>query len=153
MQNKIKRLIWVDALRGLLILLVVIGHSLQFGDYENRICWNIIYSFHMAAFFVVSGYVNYKESYQLLSLKKKVTQLLLPFVVWTVLTILLQGWDWHCLLNVILRPDRSYWFLYVLFVIVSIFTIVKSINSTLTVTPSSEWNSNLSIFVTVSVLG
>lgn len=132
MQNKIKRLIWVDALRGLLILLVVIGHSLQFGDYENRICWNIIYSFHMAAFFVVSGYVNYKESYQLLSLKKKVTQLLLPFVVWTVLTILLQGWDWHCLLNVILRPDRSYWFLYVLFVIVSIFTIVKSINSTLT---------------------
>ena len=48
------RLLWADALRGLLILIVVLGHSLQHGDYENRISWNIIYSFHMAAFFVVS---------------------------------------------------------------------------------------------------
>lgn len=53
-----KRLLWADALRGLLILSVALGHSLQFGDYNNRLSWNIIYSFHMAAFFVVSGYVS-----------------------------------------------------------------------------------------------
>ena len=59
--DKVKRLIWVDALRGLLILLVVLGHSLQFGDFHNRLSWNIIYSFHMAAFFVLSGYVTCKN--------------------------------------------------------------------------------------------
>ena len=63
-----KRLIWADALRGVLILLVVLGHSLQHEDFENRIAWNIIYSFHMAAFFVILGYVGYKKEYAIIVL-------------------------------------------------------------------------------------
>ena len=88
-----KRLIWADALRGLLILLVVLGHSLQHGDYENRISWNIIYSFHMATFFVISGYVGYKEEYTISSLWGKGQQLLLPFVAWTVVEAFISGGD------------------------------------------------------------
>lgn len=130
-----QRLTWADALRGLLILLVVIGHSLQFGDYENRMSWNIIYSFHMAAFFVVSGYVSYKEQYKYSSLKQKSFQLLLPFAVWTIIPILLSGRGFNGIFNVIMRPDKSYWFIYVLFVIIAIFTIVqqKSPNSKLNI--------------------
>lgn len=116
-----KRLIWADALRGLLILLVVLGHSLQHGDYENRISWNIIYSFHMATFFVISGYVGYKEEYTISSLWGKGQQLLLPFVAWTVVEAFISGGDVSMLITAILKPDSSYWFIYVLFVILFLF--------------------------------
>jgi fucose 4-O-acetylase-like acetyltransferase len=121
-----ERIVWADALRGLLILLVVLGHSLQFGDFENRLCWNIIYSFHMAAFFVVSGYVSYKDNYKLSSLKHKAQQLLLPFVSWSILMVLIKDYDWNFLVNVIMKPDGSYWFIYVLFMIIGLFTLIQA---------------------------
>lgn len=124
-----KRLLWADALRGLLILSVALGHSLQFGDYNNRLSWNIIYSFHMAAFFVVSGYVSYKEDYKLSSLKWKAKQLLLPFIAWTIL----EGASLTRLYNVILKPDRSFWFLFVMFFIIALFIVIHNI------TPKKEW--------------
>lgn len=56
--NKIKesvvRLEWMDILRGLLILSVVIGHAT--GAFNRY-----IYQFHMGAFFVVSGYTANPE--------------------------------------------------------------------------------------------
>ncbi len=57
-----KRLIWVDALKGLLILLVILGHAIQKelgADCEQSRLWNIIYSFHMPAFMAVSGWLVY----------------------------------------------------------------------------------------------
>ena len=121
------RLLWADALRGLLILIVVLGHSLQHGDYENRISWNIIYSFHMAAFFVVSGYVGYKESYKTSSLIGKARQLLLPFLAWSILETILYDAGPSRIIKVFLDPDSSYWFVYVLFVILSLFILLMSI--------------------------
>lgn len=118
------RIIWADALRGLLILIVVLGHSLQHGDYENRLSWNIIYSFHMAAFFVVSGYVGYKEHYKTSSLIDKARQLLLPFLSWTVLETMINGSGFSRIVNVFLDPDSSYWFVYVLYVILSLFIFI-----------------------------
>lgn len=55
------RIIWVDSLKGWLILLVILGHAIQstFGVecYNNHI-WNLIYSFHMPAFMAVSGWLT-----------------------------------------------------------------------------------------------
>ena len=54
------RLLWADALKGWLIVLVVLGHAIQntLGDScATNHLWNIIYSFHMPAFMAVSGYV------------------------------------------------------------------------------------------------
>lgn len=121
-----KRLFWADALRGLLIIIVVLGHSLQHGDYENRLSWNIIYSFHMAAFFVISGYVGYKESYNISSLIGKTRQLLLPFISWTIVETIINETDFSRLGSVLLHPDTSYWFVYVLFIILSIFMLIMS---------------------------
>lgn len=60
MNMKKKRLVWVDSLKGLLMLLVIVGHVLQKllsdGCYENH-GWNYIYSFHMPAFMAVSGWL------------------------------------------------------------------------------------------------
>ena len=57
-----KRLKWADSLKGVLIVLVVLGHSIQQslldGCYTNHL-WNVIYSFHMPAFMAISGYVAY----------------------------------------------------------------------------------------------
>ena len=58
-----ERCIWVDNLKGFLIILVVAGHVLQSAIdahiqsvfMESIFLW--IYSFHMPLFFCVSGYV------------------------------------------------------------------------------------------------
>lgn len=46
----------IDAIKGLLISLVVIGHILL-GSLGDNIIRYLIYSFHMPAFFFVSGYL------------------------------------------------------------------------------------------------
>ena len=57
------RKVWIDSLKGILILLVVLGHSIQNtlkeGCYDNY-WWNLIYSFHMPAFMAISGYLQYR---------------------------------------------------------------------------------------------
>lgn len=59
-----ERLIWLDSLKGWLILIVVFGHAIQYClpdvACENNYCWNLIYSFHMPAFIAASGFVNYR---------------------------------------------------------------------------------------------
>lgn len=61
--EKTKRLIWADALKGYLILTVILGHAIQYclpdGLCEVNYWWKLIYSFHMAAFIAISGFVNY----------------------------------------------------------------------------------------------
>ena len=63
-----KRLIWADSLKGILIVLVVFGHAIQYtvggGCYTNHL-WNEIYSFHMPAFMAVSGYFAYRGGGQI----------------------------------------------------------------------------------------
>lgn len=72
-----KRIEWIDVAKGLLIFLVILGHS----DIHN-ITATIINSFHMAAFFVLSG-ITYKS--ERLTLKelliKKFRTLLVPYFI------------------------------------------------------------------------
>lgn len=111
------RLIWADALKGLLIILVVLGHAVQYvvGEVD---CGNhlfaYIYSFHMPAFFAVSGWFAGEASYE--KIVRRIHQLLIPYVLWALLFFL-----WHNNLTVntlwlmVIKPDSSYWFLWVLF--------------------------------------
>lgn len=70
-----KRIEYIDSIRGLAIFLVVMGHAIawNYGDWQ-QICvfspsqpksywvggvvWQVIYSFHMALFFMVSGFLS-----------------------------------------------------------------------------------------------
>ena len=57
------RLVWADRLKGILIVLVVLGHAIQ--QTMNEACfdnhlWNYIYSFHMPAFMAISGFLSYR---------------------------------------------------------------------------------------------
>ena len=56
-----------DSLKGVLIILVVLGHWLEYGfaHETNRIIFNYIYLFHMLLFILISGY------FSLVHLKRK----------------------------------------------------------------------------------
>ena len=50
--RKPQRIQWIDIAKGISIFLVIIGHTAPFGILER----NIIFSFHMPLFFILSGY-------------------------------------------------------------------------------------------------
>lgn len=57
-----KRILWADALKGWLMILVILGHVIQFllkDACDDSHLWNYIYSFHMPAFMAVSGWLSY----------------------------------------------------------------------------------------------
>lgn len=128
-----KRLLWADALKGVLILLVVLGHSIQntIGDdcYTNHM-WNFIYSFHMPAFMAVSGYLSFRVKDKVGGAKlystiwRRFKQLVIPFVLWTVFLLLYNNsFTIESIVEYILYPDKGLWFLWVLFIINVIFVI------------------------------
>lgn len=57
---------FIDYLKGIAILLVLVGHCVQYGsgaaffenaDYLDNIIMKVIYSFHMPLFIAISGYL------------------------------------------------------------------------------------------------
>ena len=54
--------VWCDSAKGIVILLMIIGHMPNYIPHAVR---EIIYSFHMPFFFIISGYWYKKGKYQL----------------------------------------------------------------------------------------
>ncbi len=67
------RLFYLDFLKGFAILLVILGHVIQYNinDPYNNIVFRYIYAFHMPLFMFISGFVSYKEKSKLKYIKKK----------------------------------------------------------------------------------
>ena len=100
------------------ILLVILGHCLQTGDWYNGYVWNLIYSFHMALFMAVSGFVSYRESLVWTTVKKRALELLLPFFTWSLAVAFILGNGVSTFVKMLRYPDCSLWFLWVLFFII-----------------------------------
>ena len=119
------RLLWLDNLKGCLILIVVLGHTILFtsGNGDSNIAYRYICSFWMAVFMFTSGFACYRPSLKLSSIKKRFLQLIIPFIAWSfVLCVINQ--DSH-LEHLLLYPTHSVWFLWALFFI---YTIVLCCN-------------------------
>lgn len=116
-----ERLVWIDALKGWLMILVVIGHAIQteLGVHcEDSHLWNLIYSFHMLAFMAVSGWLFYqkpipknvvdqphRKSY-IGTCSRRCSQLIIPYLVWSLLVFLLRGqYSINCFLNIVYMSD------------------------------------------------
>ena len=72
-QSRAERLSWLDVLKGIGIILVVIGHI-----YSNQTIFNWLYSFHMPLFFLSAGWV-YKEKTVLADIKRRIQTIVIPY--------------------------------------------------------------------------
>lgn len=115
-----KRLVYLDALKGILIVLVILGHVIQssISDYQHNVLFRLIYSFHMPLFFLISGYLTYKGRYDENLVFKRFVQCIIPFISWAFLLPVLENGilDLSRSANTLLYPDNGLWFLYNLFV-------------------------------------
>lgn len=123
-----QRLLYLDNLKGFLILLVVLGHCIQTtnADYDHDIVFRYIYAFHMPLFMFVSGWVSYKAVMEWKMVKRRFVQLIVPFAAWAVLGACIHN-DWAGLYSVLLHPDNGLWFLWALFFIIVILKVCDSI--------------------------
>lgn len=97
MQEK-PQLLFLDAAKGIGILLVVIGHSIvplmRQSSFPAFLAYDFIYSFHMALFMAMSGYLYelYAERYQKQGFFKfmlaKLRTLMLPYLSFSILAFL-----------------------------------------------------------------
>ena len=133
MNNRVR---YLDSLRGFAILLVVVGHLIQY-NYENGLAnplFNIIYSFHMPFFFFLSGCSRsvyetikgvrvscIKESVK--EIRNKFASLIIPSVIWTTIVPNFFKSEFSFHIGVL----SSYWFLNVLFVINIVWSVVSLI--------------------------
>lgn len=122
-----QRIYALDNVKGFLILLVVLGHCIQFttDGFDQVLLFRIIYSFHMPLFMWVSGFVNYQDNNGGIGiLKRRAVQLVLPFLSWTLLNALIAQSP-HYIIDAFFDPTMSVWFVWDLFLIISFSTIIN----------------------------
>lgn len=128
-----------DSVWGGAICLVVLGHIIQtfcFADFDNNICFRIIYSFHMPLFMFVSGALVYNPYRPIDShwVGKKFKMLVVPFVLWIPITyIVAKQYAWISfkdkIIQVVQSPDNAMWFLWVLFLLHVLMFFVLSVET------------------------
>ena len=123
-----ERNIYVDVIKGIAIILVVIGHCIQFGsgracleseDFFNDPLFMFIYSFHMPLFMLVSGYLfaNTIKRGTNEIIKREAGTILLPLISWNTIDLcinLLLGQK-YTLSILFLSYFHALWFLRALF--------------------------------------
>ena len=143
------RIVWIDAFKGFLIALVVLGHALQciFGDAcEDNVVWRLIYSFHMPCFIMLSGLFAPKDVQSIGTFGKIVVrrcaQLLLPMLCWQAIYHFTPP---HYSISLGSFIDCGvYWFLWALFFISVIFVFAEYLA---TILGCKSWIVHIAIIV------
>lgn len=121
---------YIDSLKGIAIILVIVGHIIQYyyspEAFRGNCVFRYIYSFHMALFMALSGYTvnNNFDSIRAVFAKidRRAINLLLPFICWGLFDNFFLGGA--PLSQLFIRSDLGLWFLHALFFIYSIFLLV-----------------------------
>lgn len=125
-----ERLIYIDILKGIAIILVVMGHMfVPYTDYLQSPVNQMIYSVHMPLFIFLSGLVfHLSQSKKAIrtTIMKKVLSLLLPFFCFSAVYCFSKNISYTDMLfkN---EMHNGYWFTLVLFEIILISIIVEYI--------------------------
>lgn len=117
-----KRLEYLDQMKGVAIFLMVMGHVLLFTFDMAECTLSNVFFINMPIFFYVSGYLLYKSintRQELFArLRHKAMRLLPPWIAVTVVMAWVQKW------NVFSTLCNFYWFFYVLFLLTMIVVLV-----------------------------
>ena len=127
----LKRIGWLDNLKGVAIILVVVRHVMQANitDCSQTVVGNAIFAVQMPLFMVVAGYFSitsdryYSNSAEIGNyIKKRLIHYILPFLSWYILVyVLLCGFYnrevFKALKILVNNVDVGLWFLYVVFVL------------------------------------
>lgn len=143
--QKKEREILFDVIKGFTIILVVLGHCIQFGSgsdfFKNELFYGelpfkIIYSFHMPLFMLISGYFFYFTIEKHNSLRylfsNRTKKILIPIVAWNILFFFVYYRNFNSdSNNVVLYFFKSIftnlWFLWAVFWSSLLVIIVKKI--------------------------
>lgn len=79
---------WIDATRGIGIVLVVVGHVVG-GTGQRSAIFNAIYLFHMPLFFALSGYLHSFKSSKFLALARA-KSLIVPYICYVLIFSMLE---------------------------------------------------------------
>lgn len=88
------RIEWIDTIKGIVILLVVLGHKIQFGLgatvieealYYSDTVFRFIYSFHMPCLMLLSGYFLGFTIRKPGLWKNRVKTVLIPLLIWSMI--------------------------------------------------------------------
>lgn len=144
-----QRDIWVDYAKGVGILLVVYGHvargmanaGITINETLYRLADSMIYSFHMPLFFFLSG-LYFQGSVQRHGrwplITEKLRTVLYPYAVWSLLQggieVMLSRFttaktSWADVLALGWQPRAQFWFLYVLFLLFALLTLLYRKNT------------------------
>jgi fucose 4-O-acetylase-like acetyltransferase len=139
-----QRVAFVDVAKGLLIILVVFGHAWR-AVFNNGILHNaqiyhfiddLIYAFHMPAFFLLAGLFALKTKKQSVGefVGKKLRTIVYPYFLWSIIQSLVQlvmsGGTTSTItitdiLKIPIAPVMQFWFLYALFFVFLFFILVR----------------------------
>lgn len=146
MNNHKERIIWIDQLRSIALLIVIIGHvALP----ENAT--SLIYSFHMPLFFIISGLTINRNKMQSISVYNylilKIQHLIIPYFWMSFLMYPLWYFAFHYLSNdieltigqafvgiflgnnlLIASPSNALWFVLVIFLANLLFLFLLRIS-------------------------
>ena len=136
-----KRIGWIDNLKGVAILLVVIRHVMQANitDCSQTIIGNAIFAVQMPLFMIIAGYFSitsdkyYSSKTEIWNyIKKRLMHYILPFFSWYIVVyVLLRGFYnrnvFEALKILVNNVDVGLWFLYVVFVLSVVMVIAKAI--------------------------
>ena len=131
----------IDVLKGFAIILVFFGHVLQYSTTffetfaSNLFIYKVIWSIQMPLFMAISGYLL-KPLSSLndwsRKLLKNACSYLIPFISFFVLKFFIfnpiDNWDISVFNNLIYGSGSSLWFLFVLFVLVTIFSLAERLS-------------------------
>ena len=141
MQNTANRITYIDTLKGLAIILVILGHIANGYMWDEGVSqayfyvYNIIYTFHMPLFILLSGFTFHtaycRESFvQMSRIGKQILSLTILYVFWSlvlgVFKMIFGGMVNNPitainLLMIPVKPIQLYWYLFILIIFYAVF--------------------------------
>jgi fucose 4-O-acetylase-like acetyltransferase len=135
----------IDLAKGLLMILVIFGHTFSAYKEDNLVRW-ILYGFHMPAFLYISGFLLRRE--KLISLSylelfmSYARRLILPWLAVTGLFLIIRksplemimAGEWEALITrIFLMPYLHLWYIPALMIGISLLWLFSRLNVTVTV--------------------